>query len=120
MRRHADWYFENHEPSDLTPDRQLFAEFFAYLSLWYGTLWVALDGWRQLGLPNERLAAVLGDGRFGLLKGFRNVTFHFLRDYVEPRHMAFIMAEDSVLWVSDAHDALSTALLDALRPYLPD
>lgn len=115
MRREVDKFLATHEAAELVPGSSVFPVFFSYLSLWYATLYTALDGWRQLGLFDTTVDTALSDGRLGTLQDFRNVTFHYRPSYLETRHMAFIRDPGSAEWVRDAHDSLGAALLRALK-----
>jgi hypothetical protein len=114
MRRRAQKMMDKYGPDELALGQPQFAKFFAYASLWFSTLWVALEGWRQLGLPDEQMKEVIADERMVLLRDFRNVTFHFMRDYVAPRHLAFL-TDDSMAWAFKAHYSLNVALVEASR-----
>lgn len=114
MRRHTDHYLNKFSPRELSPDSELFPDFFSYMSLWYSTLYVTLDGWQQLRIVDDPLAAALSDTRLRALNDFRNVTFHFRPNYIEPRHLEFIADSGSALWVRKTHNTLGTALLEAL------
>ena len=120
MRVRAQKMMDKYGPDELMFDKPQFAKFFGYTSLWFSTLWVALDGWRELGLSDDHIQEVLDDDRMDLLRQFRNVTFHFKREYVAPRHLAFLTAEDSMAWVFNAHYSLNVALMEASRDFGSD
>lgn len=117
MRRRSQKMIDKYGPDELMPDHPQFDKFFAYTSLWLSTLWVALDGWQQLGIVDDHMQEVIADDRMLLLRDFRNVTFHFMREYLAPRHLAFITADDSMTWAIDAHYSLNVALVEALNNY---
>jgi hypothetical protein len=48
-----------------------------YMSLWYGLLYVVIEGWRELHLEDEVINKLLEPGNTELLKRYRNATFHF-------------------------------------------
>lgn len=104
-----DFYRQHHESAGR--DSELYVDFFTYLSLWYSTLWVALDGWKQLGVEDAALGEALEDPRTLLLRDFRNATLHFDSTFPAKRHMALIDASQAAGWVFYVHAKLERAIL---------
>lgn len=89
-----------------------------YLCLWYATLYVVVEGWRdELRLSSVEVDALLADVTMvESLRRFRNGTFHFQGTYYDDRLIEFVgKGEASAQWVALLHDALSNDLLARLR-----
>ena len=50
------------------------------MSLWYGGLYVVIEGWKELGLSDPHVDDLLRSSNVELLKRYRHGTFHFQRD----------------------------------------
>lgn len=73
-------------------------EFFAWMSMWYSTVWVVWEGCISLGLELN-LRPELQEQYRRLLFDFRNKTFHAQRAFPPPAMMRYIEQEHSVSWV---------------------
>ena len=83
-----------------------------HLDLWYGCLFVVIEGWRKEGINDPAVRALLRDGtKRGLLEGYRNAVFHYHPDYVDSRREAVFRSVEFVEWVSALHDAISDYFL---------
>jgi hypothetical protein len=83
-----------------------------HLLLWYGGLYVVLEGWRAERINFPPVTAILRDGdRVALLRGCRNAVFHYGPDYIEPRVEALFRDETFVEWVHALHDSISAFFL---------
>jgi hypothetical protein len=83
-----------------------------YMSFWYAELYVVVEGWRELRLSDPTVDELLKSPNVDLLKRYRHGVFHFQKNYFDDRFMAFInKGKDSVSWVSDLHDAISSYFL---------
>jgi hypothetical protein len=87
---------------------------FCYLSYWYGALHVVAEGWRDLRLTDPVVDPLLASERIGLLRRYRNGTFHFQDAYFDGRILDLIMDDGSAQWVNDLHQAIGAALLELL------
>jgi hypothetical protein len=50
------------------------------MSYWYAALYVVIEGWRDLGLADATIDALLQSPNVDLLKRYRNGVFHFQKD----------------------------------------
>ncbi len=90
------------------------------LSLWYATLYVAIEGWRAVGLIDPELAPLLADDRTDELRRFRNQVFHYKREYDNPRVLGFLGWSDSdahtaTEWVRRTHRTLGRTIEKAIE-----
>ena len=88
--------------------REWFLVPFFHLSYWLATLYVVVDGWRELGLASKPVDALLDPTRLELLRRYRNGVYHFQADYFDSRFANFLDSEDTVEWASALHDKLSS------------
>ena len=77
-----------------------------FMSYWYGSLYVVIEGWRQLRLTDPKIDRLLLSPNVWLLKKYRDGVFHFQRNYCDDRFLNFIKAGDSVEWVRTIHSEL--------------
>jgi hypothetical protein len=77
-----------------------------FMSYWYGSLYVVIEGRRQLHLTDPKIDPLLLSPNVPLLKKYRDGVFHFQRNYFDDRFNNFIKAGDSVEWVRTIHSEL--------------
>ena len=82
-----------------------------YMSFWYGELYVVIEGWKELGLSDPTIDALLQSSKVELLKRFRNGVFHFQADYFDDRFLDFISDKDAATWTADLNEAFSKYFL---------
>ena len=86
-----------------------------YMTLWYGTLFVLIEGWQKLDLKDARIDFLLQSGNVELLKHYRNGTFHFHRGLVSPICRKIMTSEDQVEWTERVSDAFKEYFDDVTR-----
>ena len=83
-----------------------------HLDLWYGCLFVVVEGWRKEKIRDEAVTAFLRDrAKRALLEGYRNAVFHYGSSYIDARQEKLFRDEAFVEWVSGLHDAISNFFL---------
>lgn len=92
------------------------------MSLWYSTVYVVIEGWREIGLSEPHVDELLGDERAGRLRAFRNQVFHYQRAYDNHRLLAFLGEGDddakaATHWIRRTHIALGRAIRAALEEH---
>lgn len=86
---------------------------FLYFCYWFATLYVIIEGWKELGLKDDKIDALLGSDYVDLLRRFRNGVFHFQRDYFDPRFTNYVKAGDPATnWADELHDEFSRYFLE--------
>jgi len=79
-----------------------------YMSLWYGCLYILIEGWRTLRLENQEIDALLRSSNVNLLRIYRNATFHYQKDYLHEKYMTFLReGEATATWVRAIHNAFA-------------
>ena len=80
----------NQNKQEIIPHSKFEMESNLYMSYWYGGLYVVIEGWKELGLADEKIDALLYSPNVNLLRRYRNGVFHFQRDYFDERFLGFI------------------------------
>jgi hypothetical protein len=82
------------------------------MCLWYGMLYVVIEGWRDAKLTDLEVDRLLASPNTKLLRRFRNGMFHFQKDQWLPPKLSdfFVPTNKTVEWVR--------ALTAELRRYL--
>jgi hypothetical protein len=79
---------------------------FMYMSYWYATLYVVIEGYRELTLQDPEIDALLQSPNVDLLKRYRHGVFHFQKTYFDARYTNFMTpGGDSATWVRALHKA---------------
>lgn len=61
-----------------------------YMSVWYGLIYVVIEGWGELKLSDSKLDNLLKKAeKVRLLKRYRNGTFHYQKNYADERFEKF-------------------------------
>jgi hypothetical protein len=85
----------------------------AYMSYWYASLWVVVEGWQKLGLHDDEVDRLLDSALTEKLKLFRHGVLHFHENYFnQPLVDPFIRDEESVAWVRSLSQALGRSFLE--------
>lgn len=87
----------------------------AYMSYWYGGLYVVCEGWEELKLSDPTIDVLIQHPNLSLLKRYRNGAFHFQKDYFDARFYEFISDRSSVTWVRGLSDELGRWFLEYIR-----
>ena len=84
---------------------------FMWLSLWYGLLYVVIEGWQELQLHDQAVNRLLSSRNTDLLRRYRNGVFHFQADYDDERFLQLLSSEQTARWARDLSDALGRAFV---------
>src|SRR5689334_9532882 len=76
------------------------------MALWYGSLYVVVEGWHEIGMSDPEVDQLLKSPNTKLLKGVRNSVFHFQKYWLDDRLAKFFASTDSVAWVRALTEAL--------------
>src|SRR5450755_4459353 len=77
-----------------------FGPWFALGAHWYGSLYVVVEGWKELGLKDAIIDALLSHAAYpNLLRQFRNGVYHYQSKIMAPKLLQFIARTRHVLWV---------------------
>jgi hypothetical protein len=82
------------------------------LMFWCSMLWVVYEGWKDCKLSDPSIEALEDKVKLGLLREFRNATFHYQKEYFTHRHFNLIAHPDVEKWIVSLHESLSRHLAD--------
>ena len=71
----------------------------ALMSYWYAALYVVIEGWRELGLKDDRIDELLTSEHADRLRVHRNATCHYQAEYFVKKWNRFEKEPGSVEWV---------------------
>src|SRR5580704_16988360 len=72
---------------------------------WYATLYIVIEGWRELRLSDPKVDELLASPNVDLLRRYRNGVFHFQQDYFDHRQIGFFDTAGAKQWLHDLHNA---------------
>ena len=116
MRICFDEILEKHTRKQID-DHRFGIESMMYMSLWYGLLYVVVEGWKSLKLNDASIDELLKSSNTDLLKRYRNASFHFpeKRIYHDERFENFFKEKSTVEWVRKLNSEFGRYFLDALK-----
>lgn len=86
---------------------------YAFSCYWFASLYVVIEGWRELGLKDDKIDALLSSDYVDLLRRLRNGVFHFQRDYFDSRFRNYTNAGDPATnWADVLHNEFSRYFLE--------
>ncbi|MXG92062.1 hypothetical protein [Nocardioides flavescens] len=111
----------NQSPSDVNPVTAM--DDLIAMSLWYATVYVVMEGWREAKLSDPEVDELLADRHVERLRRFRNQVFHYQRAYDNPKLLEFLGADDADAhaatdWIKRTHKALGRAIQQAAEDIL--
>ena len=96
--------------SVMTPDAQGMAVFFysapgMYLLYSYSGIYLVIEGFRDLGLKDQRIDELLESPFVDRLRLFRNATFHYQKEPSSCKHLQFFGTEEerTEVWLNDIY-----------------
>ena len=89
----------------------LFTKAGLFMQIWYGMLYVVVEGWRELGLVDDEIDALSKNSEYVTkLRNFRNAVFHYQKRL--PLKQEGLFAElPMLLWLTDLSEAFQRRLL---------
>lgn len=96
---------------------QHFIEATLYMSYWYSGLYVVIEGWKELGLHDPSIDALLMSPNVDLLRRYRNGTFHFQSNYMDSRFRQFVEEGiEPATWVRELNQQFGRFFLQKDTP----
>ncbi len=90
----------------------------AHLTIWFGMLYVVIEGWRKWKFFDSRVDPLLTSDHVAELKAHRHAIFH-AEDFDAPAVMQFVATPERSNWVADISNTLRQAIRD-WNANLPD
>jgi hypothetical protein len=78
---------------------------------WMGSLYVVIEGWKELGLTHSRVDELLLSSHVDNLRRFRNGVFHFQPTYFDDRFIQIFVGAGAD-WALELHDEFSEFFKD--------
>ncbi len=93
---------------------------FLYLSYWYASLYVVIEGWNDLGLHDPSVDPLLRSPNVDLLRRYRNAVFHYQGRYYDEKFMTLMRAgQDVAAWTQTLHLAIGDAIWSRVQNTAP-
>src|SRR6266480_2170070 len=83
-----------------------------FMSYWYGSLYVVIEGWKQLQLTDPKIHPLIASPNVKLLKKYRDGVFHFQRNFGEDRFKGFLSWRILSAWVRAIHSEFGRYFLE--------
>ena len=116
MKVHFDQVLQGVGPTPVNVDfakKKEGIDTFLYMSLWYATLYVLIEGWQELKLSDLKIDELLKSSNVKLLKRYRNGVFHFQKEYYDKRFLELMSeGKDVANWTRNLRDEFSRFFLD--------
>lgn len=111
MRVHYDNTLKNKKN-----DQNSFIESIMYMSMWYGMMYVVVEGWEKLGLKDQAIESVLSNKKNkDLLQKYRHGVFHFHENYYDSKFLNFYDERTTVEWIRNLRKEFSRWFLDYFK-----
>lgn len=83
----------------------------AYVAYWFASLYVVVEGWKELRLSDPAVDKLLMSEYVDILRRFRNGVFHYQKDYFDGRLMDLVDNEEAIEWAVQLHSAFGDYFL---------
>jgi hypothetical protein len=98
----------------------LFTKSGLFMQIWYGMLFVVVEGWEQSGLRDPEIEQLLTDAdHVTKLRNFRNAVFHYQKQFLPVKQEGLFADQATVDWVTNLSDAFKRKLLEAMKAESP-
>ncbi len=113
MRVHFDDILGKHMNNEID-EHGIEIEWMIYMSVWYGLLYVVVEGWKDLKLKDDAIDMLLKSKNTDLLRHYRNATFHYPRkhEYNDKRFENFYKETSTVEWIRKLNSELGRFFLE--------
>lgn len=81
-----------------------------FSSLWFGALFVVIEGYRDLALSDLYIDALLQSDHANALRLYRNGVFHFQTDVFPAKLLHLHETQESEQWINELHRRLGAFL----------
>ena len=87
----------------------------ALMSYWYASLYVVVEGYRELDLHDPEIDQLIDSATVDKLRRFRNAVYHYQELWLSPKRLDFLQEESGPEWLGRLHSRLGSFLLDELK-----
>ncbi|MEM3609484.1 MAG: hypothetical protein QW076_01050 [Candidatus Anstonellales archaeon] len=99
MRTHFDELLDQDIKRRINDQKRFLIETDMYMSLWYGLLYVVIEGWQELELKDTMVDSLIKNKNTDLLKNYRHGVFHFHKIDSDIKFEKFFQEETTVEWI---------------------
>ena len=87
----------------------------------YSALYVVIEAWKNLGLKDRKIEALIDSPFIDRLRRFRNATFHYQNDIISLKHLELFGTEEekTEVWMRQLYSELSRFFTENTMP-LPE
>jgi hypothetical protein len=86
------------------------------MQIWYGLLYVVVEGWKELGLVDSEIDNLLRQPDYvAKLRNFRNAVFHYQRQFLPVKQEGLFADRAMVEWITRLSDAFKRRLLVEMK-----
>jgi hypothetical protein len=87
-----------------------------FMQVWYGMLFVVVEGWEQSGLSDPEIEQLLANAEYVTkLRNFRNAVFHYQKQFLPVKQEGLFADRAIVEWIIQLSDAFERKLLQAMK-----
>ena len=79
-------------------------------SLWIGSVYVVIEGYRALDLADSELDELLESDFVDSVRLYRNAVFHFQKDSLHDKYMPVLESFEAKQWLDDVHKKMGNIL----------
>jgi hypothetical protein len=90
------------------------------LLVFYGLLFVVIEGYQEIGLHDPEVDALLANENVALMKRCRNYVFHFQAELGSDKLMNFLEAPGTEIWSQQIFKALGKFLFKQSEQFFAD
>ena len=92
-----------------------------YLTYSYSAIFVVIEGWRESGLTDQSIDALLTSPYVERLRRFRNATFHYQKEPLSMKHLEFFGTEEERTeeWLGELYAEFARFFRDNTLPLPP-
>jgi len=94
----------------------LFTKAGLMMQIWYGLLYVVIEGWKELGFVDAEIDNLLRQAdHVTKLRNFRNAVFHYQRQFLPVKQEGLFADRSTVEWITNLSDAFKRRLLVEMK-----
>jgi len=89
-----------------------------YLMYSYAGIYLVIEGWRDLGLKDDKIDELLMSAFVERLRLFRNATFHYQKDLLSWKHLQFFGTEEerTEVWFNQLYSEFERFFVEHTLP----
>lgn len=76
-----------------------------FMDYWHSALWVVLESYNRIKIPDKGVARVMSNPLTGKLKDYRDGIYHFKEDYFDEKTFSLLNDPNATKWVIELQDA---------------